>query len=112
MLQFFRSALLRHTIGLFLISLFALKMIGTVTAIVKEKYFSSFKICTDSEKSEKEEKKDPEKQQKTFEFFAKNEESNARVVELSSENSGNSHDFAYCIPHFASVPSPPPDLAC
>lgn len=113
MLQVLRSALLRYTIGLFLISLFTLKMIGTVTAIVKDKYLSSFKICSDSEKSEKEEKKDPEKQQKkTFDFFAKSDESDSRMVEEGAVRTENLHDFVYCILHFSSVPSPPPDCIC
>jgi hypothetical protein len=110
MLQHLRSAFLRYTIGFFLISLFTLKMAGTVTAIVKDKHLSNFKICNDSEKSEKEEKKDPEKQQKkNVEFFAKNDECDSRILKKRDGNAEGAHRFAYCIPHFGTVPSPPPD---
>ncbi|QNL51772.1 hypothetical protein H8S90_09435 [Olivibacter sp. SDN3] len=111
MTQIFRSALIHNLFSLLLISLLALKVGLTISTLKNDKSVNIVKIYTDAEKSEKGEKKDTEKQHKTYEYLTSDNRQTLETAGKKLKKCIRRYNCFYSIDHFNSVPSPPPDLS-
>lgn len=97
-------------IGIILIGLFTLKMGGPVSTFLVGKYCCCMKSESDLEKAEKEEKKQYEKQFKSFEYLSILESRIVWANDLNLYVNKDHQNTFYRIDHFGTVPTPPPDV--
>lgn len=106
MMQVLGSILVCQLFALSLLSVFALKMSGDISALMSGKILCIVKVCSDPEQ---EEKKDSDKPSKTFDYLITIENHTTSIALKNKQAAFHIDQSVYRIAHFDSVPSPPPD---
>lgn len=89
-----------------------LKLSAQVSSLVIGKANTVQKICTETEKNEKEEKKASEKQLKMAEcLFSLEKKCLLQLIACNIKALSKFHDLKYTAEHIGSVPTPPPNKA-
>lgn len=100
---------MQTTVSVLLLGLLALKTGGLLTTFASSKCFSAVKLCLDVEEPEKEENKETKNQNKTMVYLATTNKDSIGILEKDVKVVRHRCNRIFCMEHYGSVPSPPPD---